>query len=60
MNGKILKAINKSEVDLSIINIIIDSQRIGNEGMQFLCSQKLSHVTHLYVGKIIDIKLTTK
>jgi hypothetical protein len=60
MNENILIAIGRSDVDLSIIRIIIVSKRIDNEGMQFLCSQKLSHVTHLYLGKTIDIKLITK
>jgi hypothetical protein len=39
MNEMILNKIGKSEVDLSIIRIIIDLQRIANEGFQFLCSQ---------------------
>jgi hypothetical protein len=60
MNEKILKAIGKSDVNLSIISIIVVSKRIGNKEMQFLCSQKLSHVTRLYLRKTIDIKLTTK
>jgi hypothetical protein len=60
MNEKILEAIGYSDVYLSIRSIIIDSQRIGNKGMQFLCSQKLSHVTKLSLSKTIDIKLRTK
>jgi hypothetical protein len=51
MSENILTAIGKQKVYLSIISLIIDSQRIGNEGMQFLCSQELSHVTHMYLGK---------
>jgi hypothetical protein len=60
MNEKISEVIDESDIYLSIISIIIDSQGMGNEGMQFLCSQKLSHVNHLYLGKTIDIKLRTK
>jgi hypothetical protein len=60
MNEKISEAIKKSEVDLGIINIIIDDKGLGKEGMQFLCSQQLSHVTELSMSKTIDIKLTTK
>jgi hypothetical protein len=56
MRENILSKINKEDVNLSIINIIIDSQRIGNEGLQFLCLQKVSHVILLYLGKTIDIK----
>jgi hypothetical protein len=57
MNEKILKAIDTPDVNLGIISITIGSKQIGNEGMQFLCSQKLSHVTQLSLGKTIDIKL---
>jgi hypothetical protein len=60
MNKEILKAIGRPNVNLSIIRIIIGNQRLGNEGMQFLCSQKVSHVTHMNLGKTIDIKLRTK
>jgi hypothetical protein len=60
MNENILKAIDRPEVDLGIISIIIDDKGLGNEGLSFLCSQKLSHVTSLYLGKTIDIKLKTK
>jgi hypothetical protein len=28
--------------------------------LQFLCTQKVSHVTILYLGKTIDIKAITK
>jgi hypothetical protein len=59
MNEKILEAIASPYVYLSIISLIIDSQRISNEGMQFLYSQELSHVTYLYLGNTIDIKMTT-
>jgi hypothetical protein len=60
MEKDILNQIKKEKVNLSIIRIIIVSQQIGNEGVQFLCSQKVSHVTHLYLGRTIDIKLRTK
>jgi hypothetical protein len=60
MNEKILKEIGKSEIDLSIIKIIIGYQRIGNEGLLFLCSQQLSRVICLCLGKTVDIKKTTK
>jgi hypothetical protein len=60
MSEKILTGIGKQKVELSIIRIIIDSQRIGNEGMQFLCSRNLSHVTHMNLSKTIDIKAITK
>jgi hypothetical protein len=39
MNEMILNKIGKSEVDLSIISIIINSKGLDNEGLQFLCSQ---------------------
>jgi hypothetical protein len=58
MNEMILEAIGPY-VNLGIISIIIDSHRIGNEGLQFLCSQELSHVNHLNLGKTIYIKLRT-
>jgi hypothetical protein len=60
MNDMILEAIDKSEIELSIISIIIGNQRLGNEGMQFLCSRMLSHVTHMNLSKTIDIKVITK
>jgi hypothetical protein len=60
MNEKIEKAIGSTKVELSIISIIIGSQRISNEGLEFLCKQKLSHVTILHLGKKIDIKAWTK
>jgi hypothetical protein len=60
MSEKILEDIAKSEVNLSIINITIGSQRIDNEGLSFLCSKKVSHVIRLDLGKTIDIKLKTK
>jgi hypothetical protein len=55
-----LTAIKKSDVDLSIISIIIGEKALGDKGVQFLCSRKLSHVTHLSLGKKIDIKVITK
>jgi hypothetical protein len=69
-----LNEIGKSDVYLSIKRIIIDSQRIGNVGLEFLCSQKVSnmvqlqmkghrhscHVNRLLLGKTIAIKLRTK
>jgi hypothetical protein len=45
MYEMILTEIGISEVYLCIMSIIIDDQQIGNEGLQFLCFQKLSHVT---------------
>jgi hypothetical protein len=60
MKKTILRQINIETVDLSIISIIIDSKGLGNEGMQFLCSRKLSHVTDMKLGKTIDIKAITK
>jgi hypothetical protein len=61
MEKKILSHEKEDEViDLSIIRIIIDSKGIGNEGLSFLCSQDLSHVTLINLGKTIDIKLITK
>jgi hypothetical protein len=60
MEKKVLNQIQKEDIDLSIIRIIIDSSRLGNEGVQFLCSQELSHITYLNLGKTIDIKLKTK
>jgi hypothetical protein len=59
MSAEILKAIGKLDVYLSIITIIIDSKLIGNEGMHIICSQELSHVTKLRLGKTIEIKKTT-
>jgi hypothetical protein len=56
MNEIILEAIGEKDVNLCVWIIIIGNQRIGNEGLQFLCSQELSHVTRLYLGKTIDIK----
>jgi hypothetical protein len=55
MEGNILSKITKETVDLSIIRITIDFERIGNEGLQLLCSQKLSHINHLHLGKTMDI-----
>jgi hypothetical protein len=60
MNEKISEVIDESEIDLGIISIIIDDKGLGNEEIQFLCSQKLSHVTVLSMGKTIDIKAITK
>jgi hypothetical protein len=60
MKKKVLSKVKQETVILSIKNIIIGSQRIGNEGLSFLCSQKVSHVTYLSLGKTIDIKLRTK
>jgi hypothetical protein len=60
MNEKIEKVIGSTKVILSIISIIIGYQGLGNEGMQFLCSQELSHVTHMNLSKTIDIKAITK
>jgi hypothetical protein len=57
MSNKILSEMGKEDVNLSIISIIIDSQRIGDEGMQVLCFQSLSHVTQLRLGKRIDTKV---
>jgi hypothetical protein len=39
MNEKISEVINKQVIKLGNISIIIDYQGMGNEGMQFLCSQ---------------------
>jgi hypothetical protein len=60
MNGKIEKKIGSSYVDLSIISLIIEQKGLGDKEMQFLCSRKLSHVTHLSLSKAIDIKMRTK
>jgi hypothetical protein len=60
MEKKIVKSINKSKVDLGIISIIIDDKGLGNKGLKFLCSQKLSHITSLSLSKTIDIKIGTK
>jgi hypothetical protein len=60
MIEKILTAVGRPDVDLSIKSIIIDYQRICNKGLQILCSQQLSHVTYLSLGKTIDIKRGTK
>jgi hypothetical protein len=45
------------EIDLSIKSIIIDNLHIGNDGMQILCSQPLSHVVKLFLCKNINSKL---
>jgi hypothetical protein len=61
MEENTLRNITKETVvNLSIISIIIDQKGLGDKEMQFLCSQELSHVTYLYLGKTIDIKLITK
>jgi hypothetical protein len=39
MNDMILKASDRPDVGLGIISIIIGNKRIGNQGLQFLCSQ---------------------
>jgi hypothetical protein len=55
MEKSVLSQINKEVIYLSIWSIIIDDERLDNEGLQFLCSQDLSHVTKLYLGKTINI-----
>jgi hypothetical protein len=60
MSKKIMNEASNEEVDLCIKQINIDFHRIGNQGMQFLCSQSLSHATKLVLSKTIENKLEIK
>jgi hypothetical protein len=51
---------DNKEISLSISHIIRDYQQIDDAGVQLLCSQPLSHITKLYLGKTIENKMATK
>jgi hypothetical protein len=50
----------KKIINLSTNHIIREDDQIGDAGVQLLCSQPLSHITKLYLSRMIDNKMATK
>jgi hypothetical protein len=57
MKKKILSEMSNEKVILSIRCLILDNKRIGDKGMEIICSQPTSHVTSFHLGKANDRKM---